>query len=241
MGKRIITQRRGRGTFTYIAHSHKHKGKISHRVYDAVEKENMIRGKVIDLIHCSGHSAPLAIIRYDNGEIVQLCAPMNMRVDQMVESGKLAKAEMGNTLPLAAIPEGTSIFNIELEPGDGGKLVRAAGASAKLIFKKGDHAIVKLPSRTEKIIKLLCRATIGEISGGGRSDKPFVKAGKRHHLMRGKGKLYPRTSGVAMNATDHPFGSGRGRHAGRSKIPARFSPPGRNVGLIRAKRTGRRR
>jgi len=98
-----------------------------------------------------------------------------------------------------------------------------------------------LPSKKQKSFLPECRATIGIISGSGKKEKPFVKAGTRHHLMRAKGKLYPRTSGVAMNAVDHPFGSGRGRHIGKSQIAPRFAPPGRKVGMIRARRTGRRK
>jgi len=84
-------------------------------------------------------------------------------------------------------------------------------------------------------------ATIGIVAGGGRTDKPFVKAGNRWHAMRARGKLYPITSAVAKNAVDHPFGSGRGRHMGKPSVPPRFAPPGRKVGQIHAKRTGRKR
>ena len=82
---------------------------------------------------------------------------------------------------------------------------------------------------------------VGVVAGGGRPDKPFVKAGKRWHAMKARNKLYPITSAVAMNATDHPFGSGRGRHKGKPSVPPRHAPPGRNVGLIRARRTGMKR
>ena len=100
---------------------------------------------------------------------------------------------------------------------------------------------VELPSKKQKTFLPDCRATIGVIAGSGKQEKPFVKAGTRYHAMKAKGKLYPRTSGVAMNAVDHPFGSGRGRHMGKSQIPPRFASPGRKVGMIRARRTGRRK
>ncbi len=241
MGKRIITQRRGRGTFTYRAHSHRWKGEIKHRKYDDIEKKTMAEGRVMDLIHCPGHSAPVAIVRYEPGDDVMMAAPHNMRVNDKVISGATAPFGNGNTLPLKNIPEGTEIFNIESKPGDGGKFVRASGGTAKILGKSGDKIIVRLPSKKQKLFDAECRATIGVIAGGGRTDKPFVKAGKRWHAMHARGKLYPRTSAVAMNAVDHPFGSGRGRHVGKSKIPPRNAPPGRNVGLIRARRTGRLR
>ncbi|MFH1331957.1 MAG: 50S ribosomal protein L2 [archaeon] len=241
MGKRLITQRRGRGTFTYKAHSHRWKGEIKHRKYDDLEKSSMVEGTVTDLIHSPGHSAPLAVIKYNNGEETMIAAPHEMKVTDKVYSGAIAPATNGNTLPLKNIPEGTDVYNIESQPGDGGKFVKASGGSAKILGKMGEKILLRLPSKKQRLFEPDCRATIGVIAGGGRTDKPFVKAGKRWHAMHARGKLYPRTSGVAMNAVDHPFGSGRGRHVGKPKTPPRNAPPGRNVGLIRARRTGRKR
>src|SRR3989344_3642178 len=195
MGKRIIQQRRGRGTMTYRAHSHRHKGKI---VYSPVGKDVRKVGKIIDIIHCPGHSAPLAKIQYEDKS------------------------------------------NIESTPGKVA-FCKAAGSFARVVAKYPEKIVVKFPSKKQKDFHPECRATIGIIAGGGRKEKPLVKAGKAWHLMHAKGKLYPKTSGVAMNAVDHPFGSGRGRHVGKSKIPPRNAPPGRNIGLLRAKRTGRKR
>ena len=97
-----------------------------------------------------------------------------------------------------------------------------------------------MPSKKEKKFHEECRAVIGVIAGHGRLDKPFVKAGKKHHLKKSKNKLWPRTSAVKMNAIDHPFGSGRGKNP-KSKIAKRNAPPGRKVGLVRPRRTGRRK
>lgn len=241
MGKRIITQRRGRGTFTYKAFSHRNKGAIKHRSYDEVEKTSAINGRVVDFVHCPGHSAPVAKIRYDNNEEILISAPVGIKVNDTISSGVKAPIKNGNTLPLANIPEGTNIYNIESNPGDGGKFVKASGGAATVVSRLGNQVIVMLPSKKERAFHADCRATIGLIAGGGRTEKPFAKAGKNYHAMRARNKLYPKTSGVAMNAVDHPFGSGRGRHVGKSKIPPRGAPPGRNVGLIRSKRTGRRR
>lgn len=241
MGKRLITQARGKGSFTYRAFSHKYKGRIEHRKYDDVEKNSSINGRVVDLMHCPGHSAPLAKVRYDNSEEILIAAPLGMRVNDVISSGAKAVMKAGNTLPLRSIPEGTEVYNIESNPGDGGKFARVSGGIAIVVSQMGDKTIVRLPSKKQKEFCADCRATVGLIAGAGRNEKPFMKAGKRYHLMRARNKLYPRTSGVAMNAVDHPFGSGRGRHVGKSKIPPRGAPPGRNVGLIRARRTGRRR
>lgn len=239
MGKNLIQQRRGRGTSTYTANSHRYKGRIRHRVYDEVEKTGIIKGKIVDLIHCPGHSAPLARVKYENGEEILIAAPIGIFVNQEIQSGAGAEIKDGNTLPLKSIPEGTNVFNIELKPGDGGKFIRASGGFAKVIGRIKDKILVRFPSKKQKEFDLDCRATIGIIAGGGRGDKPFVKAGKRHHAMRARGKLYPLTSGVAMNAVDHPFGSGRGRHIGKPTVPPRHAPPGRKVGLIKARKTGR--
>lgn len=238
MGKRLITQRRGRGTHTYKSPSHRFAGKLSHRKYDQKDK---VQGQIIDLIHCPGHGAPLAVVKYEDNETTLIAAPEKVRVSDIVMSGDKAPVQTGNTLPLSNIPAGKEIYNIEIHPGDGGKLVRNAGASATIVAQLGELTIVKLPSKKEKRFNSNCRATIGVIAGGGKQEKPFMKAGKRMHAKRAKNKLYPQTSGVAMNAVDHPFGSGRGRHAGKPKTPPRNSPPGRNVGQIRASRTGKRK
>lgn len=240
MGKRIITQRRGRGTFTYKSPSHRYVGFISHRKYDKNEY-NVTYGKVIELIHCSGHSAPLAKVKYETNEHIYMPAPLQIRLGDIIASGSKAKPTIGNTLPLENIPEGSDVFNIESKPGDGGKFCRTAGSSAKIVAKLGDKIIIKFPSRKHRSFDPRSRATIGIIAGSGKKDKPFVKAGKKFHAMAARNKLYPRTSGVAMNAVDHPFGSGRGKHVGKPITPPRFAPPGRNVGLLHARRTGRKK
>jgi large subunit ribosomal protein L2 len=241
MGKQLITQARGKGSTTYRAPSHRFFGKISYRNYDDSEKSGVVYGKVVDIVDCPGHFAPLAIIIYDTKEEVMISAPLNIKVGDIVASGATAPVQTGNVLPLKNIPEGTSIYNLECRPGDGGKLVRTAGTFAKVIGKVGEGILVMLPSKKQKSLNENCRATIGTIAGDGRLEKPFLKAGIRMHAMRARNKLYPQVSGVAMNAVDHPFGSGRGRHVGKPKNAPRWAPAGRNVGLLRSKRTGRRR
>jgi len=239
MGKRIIQQRRGRGTLTYRSPSHNFKGTLKLRKYDDVEKNKSIKGEIIELMHCPGHSAPLAKIKYENGETILIAAPMKIKVNDEVFSGVNAPFGIGNILPLKNIPDGSMVYNIEAKPGDGGKFVKSSGVSAKILSRVDSNVVVQLPSKKKKMFNINCRAIVGEIAGGGRKEKPFVKAGKRFHAMRARGKLYPQTSGVAMNAVDHPFGSGRGRHAGKPTIAPRFAPPGRKVGMLKAKKTGR--
>lgn len=241
MGKRIISQRRGRGTLTYRANSHRYRAAVKHRVYDTIEKTSSIKGKIIDLVHCPGHSAPLALVRYGEKEKKYIFAPEKIKVTDIIESGAEAKQGLGNTLPLKKIPEGTIIHNIEKMPGDGGKFCRTAGSFAKIISFMDNEAIIKMPSKKTKKFNLNCRASIGVIAGSGKKEKPFVKAGKKFYAKRARGKLYPRTSAVAMNAVDHPFGSGRGRQHAKIKVASRHAPPGKKVGKISSKRTGKRK
>jgi len=119
--------------------------------------------------------------------------------------------------------------------------VRASGTSAVLFSKANGKAILKLPSGKNILISDGCRATIGEVAGGGRREKPFLTAGARHHAMRAAGRVYPRMRGIAMAAVYHPFGGGRHQHPGKSTSTSRNAPPGRKVGLIAPRKTGRKR
>ena len=145
MGKRIITQRRGRGSHTYKSPSHRFKGEIKLRAYDKTEKEGSMKGVVKDIVNCPGHSAPLALVRYENKETVLMAAPLGIKVNDTVESGIDAGVSGGNVLPLKNMPDGTLINNIEVRPGDGGKLVRSSGSFAKIVGKVGDQIVIRLP------------------------------------------------------------------------------------------------
>lgn len=237
MGKRIISRRRGRGTFRYRSPSHRFKAEVKHLSLS----DKKITGTVIDLIHCSGHTAPLAKIRYDDESISYIFTAEKMSVGDKIEIGKSAQIKIGNTLPISDIPEGTDVYNIEGLPGDGGKFVRAAGVTAKVLTRSQNSITVLMPSKKTKEFSPYCRATIGIIAAGGKKDKPFIKAGNKWHAMRARGRLYPKTSAVAMNPVDHPFGSGRGRHEGKSTTSSKNAPPGRKVGQIGARRTGWKR
>lgn len=241
MGKRIIARRSGRGTPTYSAHSFRWGPAPTHRAYDDKERSGVITGVITNMHKYTGYLSPVAEIQYEDKSTTFMFAPLGVKVRDTIQSGALAPPQTGNTLPLGKIPEGMPVYNIELNAADGGKLVRAPGTSARIIASSPEKVTVLLPSKKQKELNPACRATIGTIAGAGRRDKPFVTAGARHHLMRSRGKLYPHTSGVAMNAVDHPFGSGRGRHIGKSKTPSRFAPAGAKVGLIGARRTGRKR
>ena len=241
MGKRIISQARGKGSTTYRSHSFRWNLEVKHREYDSVEKQGSLAGIVENLTHCKGFTAPIAVVKYENGEYSYVFAPVGMKVGNRVYSGYSAHPTLGSTLPLKNIPDGTDVFNVESRPADGGAFARASGVGARVVSKEKNRVVIEMPSKKTKILDENCRATIGRIAGSGKKEKPIVKAGKKHHIMRARGKLYPRTSGVAMNAVDHPFGSGRGRHSGKPLTAPRFAPPGRNVGKIHARRTGRKK
>ncbi|MBI2105697.1 50S ribosomal protein L2 [Candidatus Woesearchaeota archaeon] len=243
MGKRIIQQARGHGGPRYRSPGHRFVAKPKHRPLDENEKKGVVNGIVEDIIKCPGHYAPLARIKYEDNNIGYIIAPYGLEIKQQISSGVLAALKSGNTVPLKNIPEGTQIYNIELKPGDLGKIVRSSGDTARIISKhKGKNIVVRLPSQKRREFDPECRATIGIIAGAGRKEKPLFKAGNAYFKNKARNKLYPRTAAGAMNATDHPFGSGRGgpSYGGRaSSIAPKNAPPGRKVGMIRPRHTGR--
>ena len=237
MGRRIQGQRRGRGTPTFRAPSHRYKANLAHRT---VEESDVVSGRVVEIEHDPARSAPVAAVEFEDGDRRLVLAPEGIGVGEELQVGVSAEIKAGNTLPLAEIPEGIPVCNVERQPGDGGKFARASGVSATLITHDRRAAVVQLPSGEIKRLSPQCRATIGVVAGGGRTEKPFVKAGKKYHKMRSRGTKWPRVRGVAMNATDHPFGGGGRQHPGKPKSVSRNAPPGRKVGDIASKRTGRK-
>jgi LSU ribosomal protein L2P len=236
MGRRIQGQRRGRGGPTFRAPSHRYKAELSHK---KSEDTDTISGEVVDIEHDPARSAPLADVEFEDGDRRLILAPEGITVGETIQVGVSAEIKPGNTLPIGEIPEGVLICNVESSPGDGGKFARATGVSAQLMTHDRNVAVIQLPSGQVKRLNPECRATIGVVAGGGRTEKPFVKAGNKHHKMKARGTKYPRVRGVAMNAIDHPFGGGGRQHPGKPKSVSRDAPPGRKVGDIASKRTGR--
>jgi large subunit ribosomal protein L2 len=235
MGRRIQGQKRGHGSSTYRAPSHRYKAELSHKKSET----DTVAGTVVDIEHDPARSAPVAAVEFEDGDQRLVLAPEGIAVGEELQVGVSAEIKPGNTLPLAEIPEGVPVCNVERQPGDGGKFARASGVSAQLLSHDRKVAVVKLPSGEVKRLNPECRATIGVVAGGGRTEKPFVKAGNNYHKMRSRGIKWPRVRGVAMNAVDHPFGGGGRQHPGRPKSVSRNAPPGRKVGDIASKRTGR--
>ncbi len=236
MGKRIIARRRGSGSTVYRSPSHKHKApaKLPHMLDGS--------GEVLAIEHASGRSTPMALIRLSNGDYAAQIANEGMSVGQSVRytQEKLESVETGTTTYVTNIPEGTPVFNIEGAPGDGGRYSRAGGNAAYVVSHTPKHTIVMLPSGKTRAFHSKCRATIGAPAGGGATDKPLLKAGKMHHKAKTRAYNWPKVRGVAMNPVDHPHGGGSHSYSGGPTSLARGSPPGKKVGKIAPKRSGKK-
>ena len=163
---------------------------------------------------------------------------------QFLYCGKKAQLVVGNVLPVGNMPEGSIICNVEAKLGDRGVLAKASGEYCILISHNPDTGFsrIKLPSGSKKTIPSGCRATVGQIAGGGRCDKPMLKAGANYHKFKVKrGATWPKVRGVAMNPVEHPHGGGNHQHIGHASTVRRNKPPGAKAGLIAARRTGRLR
>jgi len=228
MGSPLRQQRRGKGSPNYQA-AQNGKGEVEH-------KSAEITGTVQDIQHDPSRSAPVALVEYEDGEQRHILAPEGIEVGQEIQLGVEAEIKEGNTLPLGEIPEGVPIHNIETQPNDGGKLVRASGTYAFVVTQEADGTRIRLPSKEFKKLSTECRATVGKVAAGGRKDKPFVKAGNKHKAMKAKGKSYPTVSAVAMNAVDHPFGGSA--KPGMPKTTSKHASPGSKVGNIGASQSG---
>jgi len=240
VGKKIRVQRRGRGSPTFRASTHKRVAPVQYPSMSLEEREGVIQGQIVKILHDPGRGSPLASIKLETGETYYTVVPEGVYEGQRTQIGGKASVEMGNVLPLGNIPEGTMVCDIELSPGDGGKLARSSGSYATVVAHTPDGTILKLPSGKTRYINDLCRATVGVISGAGRVEKPFLKAGAKFHLMKAKGRVYPRTRGIAMVAASHPYGSSK-RSAHRVRAVSHHAPPGQKVGLIAARSSGKRK
>jgi large subunit ribosomal protein L2 len=239
MGKRIIVRRRGRGTSIFRSPTHKRVGNASIPSLDARELDENFMGEVKNLIHDPGKGVPLAHIVFENGQTCYLPAPEGLRIGQEIRRGSEVLPKIGNILSLKSIPEGAMICNIELRAGDGGRLARSSGSYATVVSHTPIGVQLKLPSGRSKYLDEDCRAIIGVVAGAGRTDKPFLKAGSKFKFTAARVEKWPHVRGQAMNAVDHPYGGGRHQHAGKPTTVSRNAPPGRKVGNIAARKTGR--
>ncbi|XP_002158217.1 large ribosomal subunit protein uL2 [Hydra vulgaris] len=245
MGRVIRGQRKGAGS-VFRAHTHKRKGAAKLRALDFAERNGYIKGVVRDIVHDSGRGAPLAVVVFRDPYKFKLrkelfIATEGMHTGQFVYCGKKAALTIGNVLPVGVMPEGTIVCNLEEKSGDRGKLARASGDYATVVShnKESNVTRVKLPSGVKKAIPSFNRASIGIVAGGGRIDKPILKAGRAYHKYKAKRNCWPIVRGVCMNPVEHPHGGGNHQHIGFPSTVARDTPAGRKVGLIAARRTGR--
>ncbi len=197
----------GRNNNGHITVRHKGGGwRKQYRIIDFKRTKDEIPAKVAAIEYDPNRSARIALLNYRDGEKRYILAPAGIKVGDVIESGPKADIKTGNALPIANIPLGTVIHNIELRPGEGGKLVRSAGGSAQLMAKEGEYAQVRMPSGEVRKILMVCRATIGQLGNLEHENEVIGKAGRQRH--RGK---RPSVRGIAMNPVDHPHGGGEAR------------------------------
>ena len=212
----LATKKKNAGRNSYGRITVRHQGGGSRRKYRIIDfkrnKDNMV-ATVIGIEYDPNRSSNIALIQYEDGEKAYILAPVGLTEGDKVVSGSNADIKVGNCLPIANIPVGTMIHNVELRPGQGGKLVRAAGQEAQLMAKEGRYAHLRLPSGEMRLILVTCRATIGTVGNTDHENIKLGKAGKSRHLG-----IRPTVRGSVMNPNDHPHGGGEGRapigHAG---------------------------
>ena len=195
----------GRMTMRYRGGGHKRK----YRIIDFKRDKDGVTAVVDSIQYDPNRTARIALLQYEDGEKRYIVAPNGLQVGQTIKSGTGVEPEIGNTLPLAEIPLGTLVHNIELHPGQGGVMARSAGAYAQLTSREGKYAILKLPSGESRMVLTSCRATVGTVGNTEHNLEKSGKAGRSRWLGR-----RPRVRGVVMNPVDHPMGGGEGRASG---------------------------
>jgi len=232
----------GRKTSRHRSGGHKR----AYRVVDFKRMKDGVTAKVAAIEYDPNRTCRIALLHYADGEKAYILAPKGLTVGDHVASGQGADIKPGNALPLRYIPVGTTVHNVELRPGGGGKMARSAGVAVQLVAKEGDFATLRLPSTEMRRVLIDCRATVGEV---GNSEHELVAIGKAGR-NRWKG-VRPQTRGVAMNPVDHPLGGGEGRTSGgRPPVSPWGKPEGvrtRNVNkpsqqlIVRRRRTSKGR
>jgi len=246
MGRVIRGQRKGNPKSVYKSHNFHRVAPCRLRVADYAERHGYVKGVVKDIIHDPGRGAPLALVQYNDcnhyrktNEYFVACE--GLYVGQYIYCGAKARLATGNILPINKIPEGTTVCNVEKYSGDGGQFAKTSGTFVTVIgqSESGEKTRIKLPSGRKKTVDGNSRAMLGIVAGGGRNEKPILKAGKKHWMFKPKRKMFPKVRGVCMNPVDHPHGGGNHQHVGKPTTISRGAPAGRKVGLIAARRTGR--
>ena len=204
----------------------RHRGgghKQRYRIVDFKRNKDGVPAKVAAIEYDPNRNARIALLHYRDGEKRYIIAPARVNVGDVLQSGQGSEIRPGNALPLRYIPVGTTVHNVELKPGAGGKMARGAGSSIQLVAKEGDFATLRLPSTEMRRVPIDCRATVGEV---GNSEAELTSLGKAgRNRWRG---VRPQTRGVAMNPVDHPLGGGEGKSSGgRHPVSPWGKPEGR--------------
>ena len=230
-GKRRLSGRNNQGEQTVWFRGGGHKRR--YRVIDFRRDKRGIPATVASIEYDPNRSARIALLHYADGEKRYILAPLGLGVGTKVESGEGAEINVGNSLPLRRIPLGTMVHNIELRVGKGGQMVRSAGGAAQLMAKEGEHALLKLPSGEQRLVRIECRATVGQVGNLDHENISIGKAGR----TRWKGRRSS-VRGIAMNPVDHPHGGGEGRSKGNHPQTP-WGQPSRGYKTRHNKRTNR--
>jgi len=177
-----------------------------YRIIDFKRNKDGIPAKVVSIEYDPNRTANIALLQYVDGEKAYIIAPNKLKVGMTIMNGPEAEVRIGNALPLANIPVGTEVHNIELYPGKGGQLVRSAGNSAQLMAKEGKYATLRLPSGEMRLVPIVCRATVGQVGNIEHDLVNIGKAGRKRHMG-----IRPTVRGSVMNPNDHPHGGGEGK------------------------------
>jgi large subunit ribosomal protein L2 len=203
----VLRKRGGRNALGRVTVRHRGGGhKRYYRQIDFRRDKHGIAARVAAIEYDPGRSARIALLVYADGEKRYIVAPLGLRVGDQVTSGPNVEIRLGNTLPLREIPLGTLVHNVELQPGRGGQIVRAAGTSAQVLAKEGDYATLRLPSGEMRMVLDRCMATVGQVGNVDHSNIKLGKAGRKRWLG-----IRPTVRGTAMSPRDHPHGGGEGR------------------------------
>jgi large subunit ribosomal protein L2 len=203
-----LTSKAGRNVYGRI--TVRHQGGGHKRMYRVIDfKRNEFDGmpaKVVSIQYDPNRTPRIALVQYPNGVKRYILAPVGLNVGDSIVSGPQSDIKIGNTLPLANIPVGTLVHNVELRPGRGGQMVRSAGASAQIMAKEGGFALLRLPSGEQRKVHVTCRATIGQVGNLEHENVVLGKAGRKRHMG-----IRPTVRGSVMNPVDHPHGGGEGK------------------------------
>ena len=205
----LDTKKKNAGRNSYGRITVRHQGggnRQKYRIIDFKRKKDNMEATVIGIEYDPNRTSNIALIEYTDGERAYILAPVGLTDGDKVVSGENVDIKPGNCLPIENIPVGTLIHNIELNPGQGGKMVKAAGGEAQLMAKEGEYAHVRLPSGEMRLVRAKCRATIGTIGNTDHSNVKLGKAGRTRHMG-----IRPSVRGSVMNPVDHPHGGGEGR------------------------------